>query len=226
MAKKKNNNKLVSFRCDVAEWEELPNNINCSISEFLRQCISKQNKKSDKITELRKKLIELENDKKLIELEIKDIKQAIYEQENLLNNNANDTILIYNKMDIIKKVAENENGITEKRIKTIANDEIKPHILINKAKEQGIKIIDNDKQTNSRIIKQVEKPETRENKLNVILKRFNRQHTSFNNSNQFNKMNSIEFLENHKEQYKKMCENDGINFNDFKNIIVSHENKQ
>ena len=50
MAKKKtkNNKKLVSFWCDPNEWEELPNNINCSKSEFLRQAVSNQIKKSDK----------------------------------------------------------------------------------------------------------------------------------------------------------------------------------
>ena len=66
MARKKGNNnkKMVSFYCDPNEWQELPNNINCSCSEFLRQCISKQINKSDKITELRKQLLEKENEKK------------------------------------------------------------------------------------------------------------------------------------------------------------------
>ena len=223
MAKKKNNYKAVSFRCDPLEWEELQNNINCSISEFLRQCISKQNKKSDKITELRKKLIELENDKKLIEMEIKDIKQAIYEQENLLNDNANDINLIYNKMDIIKKVAENENGITEKRIKTIANDEIKPYILINEAKKQGIKIIDKDKQTNSKIINKNEsKPETSNDNLNTIIRLMNRNYKS----QQGKYKNRLNYLESNKEHYKTMCENKGINFNDLLNHVKNNNDNE
>ena len=158
----------------------------------------------------------MENDKKLIEMEIKDIKQAIYKQENLLNDNANDINLIYNKMDIIKKVAENENGITEKRIKTIANDEIKPYILINEAKKQGIKIIDKDKQTNSKIINKNEsKPETSNDNLNTIIRLMNRNYKS----QQGKYKNRLNYLESNKEHYKTMCENKGINFNDLLNHV-------
>ena len=225
MARKKGNNnkKMVSFYCDPNEWQELPNNINCSCSEFLRQCISKQINKSDKITELRKQLLEKENEKKIIELEIKDIKESILNLENEQLQNENNQLLIYNKMDIIKKVAENENGITEKRIITIANDEIKPFILIREAKKQGIKIIDKDKQTNSRIINKVEsKPETKENNLLLLVKILNRnfktQEKQFNN-------NKLKFLEHDKEHYKTMCEKKGINYNDLKNYVIQEKKR-
>lgn len=226
MARKKGNNnkKMVSFYCDPNEWQELPNNINCSCSEFLRQCISKQINKTDKITELRKQLLEKENEKKIIELEIKDIKESILNLENEQLQNENNQLLIYNKMDIIKKVAENENGITEKRIITIANDEIKPFILIREAKKQGIKIIDKDKQTNSRIINKVEsKPETKEKNLLLLVKILNRnfktQEKQFNND-------KLKFLEHDKEHYKTMCEKKGINYNDLKNYVIQEKKKE
>lgn len=225
MARKKGNNnkKMVSFYCDPNEWQELPNNINCSCSEFLRQCISKQINKSDKITELRKLLLEKENEKKIIDLEIKDIKESILNLENEQIQNENNQLLIYNKMDIIKKVAKNENGITEKRIITIANDEIKPFILIREAKKQGIKIIDKDKQTNSRIINKVEsKPETKENNLLLLVKilnrNFKRQEKQFNND-------KLKFLEHDKEHYKIMCEKKGINYNDLKNYVIQEKKR-
>lgn len=225
MARKKGNNnkKMVSFYCDPNEWQELPNNINCSCSEFLRQCISKQINKSDKITELRKLLLEKENEKKIIDLEIKDIKESILNLENEQLQNENNQLLIYNKMDIIKKVAQNENGITEKRIITIANDEIKPFILIREAKKQGIKIIDKDKQTNSRIINKVEsKPETKENNLLLLVKilnrNFKRQEKQFNND-------KLKFLEHEKEHYKTMCEKKGINYNDLKNYVIQEKKR-
>ena len=225
MARKKGNNnkKMVSFYCDPNEWQELPNNINCSCSEFLRQCISKQINKSDKITELRKQLLEKENEKKIIELEIKDIKESILNLENEQLQNESNQLLIYNKMDIIKKVAENENGITEKRIITIANDEIKPFILIREAKKQGIKIIDKDKQTNSRIINKVEsKPETKEKNLLLLVKILNRnfktQEKQFNND-------KLKFLEHDKEHYKTMCEKKGINYNDLKNYVIQEKKR-
>lgn len=225
MARKKGNNnkKMVSFYCDPNEWQELPNNINCSCSEFLRQCISKQINKSDKITELRKQLLEKENEKKIIELEIKDIKESILNLENEQLQNESNQLLIYNKMDIIKKVAENENGITEKRIITIANDEIKPFILIREAKKQGIKIIDKDKQTNSRIINKVEsKPKTKENNLLLLVKILNRnfktQEKQFNND-------KLKFLEHDKEHYKTMCEKKGINYNDLKNYVIQEKKR-
>lgn len=225
MARKKGNNnkKMVSFYCDPNEWQELPNNINCSCSEFLRQCISKQINKSDKITELRKLLLEKENEKKIIDLEIKDIKESILNLENEQLQNESNQLLIYNKMDIIKKVAENENGITEKRIITIANDEIKPFILIREAKKQGIKIIDKDKQTNSRIINKVEsKPETKENNLLLLVKILNRnfktQEKQFNND-------KLKFLEHDKEHYKTMCEKKGINYNDLKNYVIQEKKR-
>ena len=99
MARKKGNNnkKMVSFYCDPNQWQELPNNINCSCSEFLRQSISKQINKSDKITELRKQLLEKENEKKIIEMEIKDIKESILNLENEQLQNENNQLLIYNK---------------------------------------------------------------------------------------------------------------------------------
>lgn len=222
--KKKNKKKLVTFYCDPSEWQELPNNINCSSSEFLRQCISKQINKSDKITELRKKLIELENDKKLIEFEIKDTKEQILKLENEQTENENNTILILNKMDIIKKVAENENGITEKRIKTIANDEIKPYILIRKAKEQGIKIIDDDKQTNSKLINEVEsKPKTKEQELILMVQRVKR---AFKSHEQQYNNNIIKFVEQkeNKERYKIMCSKNGITFNELKNYLEKENN--
>lgn len=225
MARKKGNNnkKMVSFYCDPNEWQELPNNINCSCSEFLRQCISKQINKSDKITELRKLLLEKENEKKIIDLEIKDIKESILNLENEQLQNENNQLLIYNKMDIIKKVAQNENGITEKRIITIANDEIKPFILIREAKKQGIKIIDKDKQTNSRIINKVEsKPETKENNLLLLVKilnrNFKRQEKQFNND-------KLKFLEHDKEHYKTMCGKKGINYNDLKNYVIQEKKR-
>lgn len=225
MARKKGNNnkKMVSFYCDPNEWQELPNNINCSCSEFLRQCISKQINKSDKITELRKLLLEKENEKKIIDLEIKDIKESILNLENEQLQNESNQLLIYNKMDIIKKVAKNENGITEKRIITIANDEIKPFILIREAKKQGIKIIDKDKQTNSRIINKVEsKPETKENNLLLLVKILNRnfktQEKQFNND-------KLKFLEHDKEHYKTMCEKKGINYNDLKNYVIQEKKR-
>ena len=225
MARKKGNNnkKMVSFYCDPNQWQELPNNINCSCSEFLRQCISKQINKSDKITELRKQLLEKENEKKIIELEIKDIKESILNLENEQLQNENNQLLIYNKMDIIKKVAQNENGITEKRIITIANDEIKPFILIREAKKQGIKIIDKDKQTNSRIINKVEsKPETKEKNLLLLVKILNRnfktQEKQFNND-------KLKFLEHDKEHYKTMCEKKGINYNDLKNYVIQEKKR-
>ena len=221
MAKKKtkNNKKLVSFWCDPNEWEELPNNINCSKSEFLRQAVSNQIKKSDKITELRKKLIELENERQIIDLEIKDIKQAINEQENLLNDNANNINLIYNKMDIVRTVANNENGITEQRIKKIANDEIKPYVLINEARKQGINIIDKDKQTNSKIINPVETENPPENKFKTIIRVFKR---NFKNNQEKYNNNALKFLESDKERFKIMCNKKGVDFKEFSDYVKNN----
>ena len=156
-------------------------------------------------------------------MEIKDIKESILNLENEQLQNENNQLLIYNKMDIIKKVAQNENGITEKRIITIANDEIKPFILIREAKKQGIKIIDKDKQTNSRIINKVEsKPETKEKNLLLLVKILNRnfktQEKQFNND-------KLKFLEHDKEHYKTMCEKKGINYNDLKNYVIQEKKR-
>ena len=148
---------------------------------------------------------------------------CILNLENEQLQNENNQLLIYNKMDIIKKVAQNENGITEKRIITIANDEIKPFILIREAKKQGIKIIDKDKQTNSRIINKVEsKPETKEKNLLLLVKILNRnfktQEKQFNND-------KLKFLEHDKEHYKTMCEKKGINYNDLKNYVIQEKKR-
>lgn len=228
MARKKGNKnkKLVTFYCDPKDWQELPSNINCSCSEFLRQCISKQINKSDKITELRKRLLEKENEKKIIELEIKDIKESILNLENEQLQNENNQLLIYNKMDIIRTVAENENGITEKRITTIANDEIKPYVLIREAKRQGIKIIDNDEQNNSKVLNKVEsQPETKENKLNKMINRLNRSFKSGNTAKRFNN-DKLKYLNSYESKYKLMCKQESINYNDLKDYVIKEKAKE
>ena len=54
------NETRISLRVDKREWEELGDNINTSKSQFIRDCIKKQNEKDTDIQELRKKILKLE----------------------------------------------------------------------------------------------------------------------------------------------------------------------
>lgn len=216
--------KLISVRVNRKEWQELDNNINCSRSQFIRDAIKKQNEQDTDIKEARKKLLRLENEKKLIECEIKDTKELIYNLDKLQQENENNTIFLMDKLDIIRTVAENENGITEKRIITIANNEIKPIVLINEAKKNGIKIINEnekqkrtDKNGKAINIKPVEKETKTRNSFTTLTKMFNR---SFRSEKEKYNNNISRFLKANETRFRTMCEKQKINYNDFKEHIL------
>ena len=219
----KDNKKLVSFYVDPDDWKQLQNKINCSKSEFLRQCVEKQVNKSDKITELRKKLVNLENEKQIIELEMQDITEQIKNLENIQIQNEKDEILIQKKMHTIKNVASNDGGITIERITTIANDEIKPYILINKAKSEGIKIVDKDKQTNAKTIdmenphdKVKSKDEQLYTAINLFNRHFHKEKGKYGND-------KSKYLEKNKQRYLNMLTNyPDVTYQDFKNHVLKN----
>lgn len=217
-----NETKLISVRVNKKEWQELENNINTSKSEFIRDAIKKQNEKDTDIKELRKKLLRLENDKKLIECEIKDTKELIYKLDKLQEDNENNTILIMDKMETIKRIVNNQGGITEKQINNIANNEIKPYILIKECEKQGLKIINankinKDKQGNIIKVTPKAKETDKRNPLKIALNIFNR---SFNNEkHKFNNDRS-KFLKANETRFKTICEKQGIKFNVFKDHVL------
>ena len=134
-----NETKLISVRVNKKDWQELDNNINTSKSQFIRDAIKKQNEKDTDLKELHKKLKRLENEKQLIECEIKETKKLIHELNEKQTENENNTVLIMDKMETINNIINNTGGITEKQIKTIADNEIKPQILINECRKNCCK---------------------------------------------------------------------------------------
>lgn len=220
-----NETKLISVRVNKKDWQELDNNINTSKSQFIRDAIKKQNEKDTDIKELRKKLLRLENDKKLIECEIKDTKELIYKLDKLQEDNENNTILIMDKMETIKRIVNNQGGITEKQINNIADNEIKPYILIKECEKQGLKIINankinKDKQGN--IIKVTPKAKETTNNKNNSLKAWQRATKEFNNNwpkNQHKYKDKEAYLLANETHYKKIC-NDAHTYNNFKDHVL------
>lgn len=217
-----NETKLISIRVNKKHWQELDNNINTSKSQFIRNCIKKQIEKDTDIKELRKKLINLENDKKLIECEIKDTKELIYKLDKLQQENENNTILLMDKMETIKNIVNNQGAITEKQINNIANNEIKPYILIKECEKQGLKIIDanklnKDKKGNIIKVTPKAKETDKRNPLKVALNIFNRH---FNSEKHKYNNDRSKFLKANETRFKKICKKQGIKFNNFKDHVL------
>lgn len=214
----------VNFRINKNDWQELDNNINTSRSQFIRDAIKKQNEKDTDIKELRKKLMQLENDKKIIECEIKDTKELILKLDNIQTENENNKILIMDKMETINNIVNNQGAITEKQINTIANNELKPYILINECKKQKIKIvnenqINKDKQGNP--INMKTRPKETKNK-NHDIKTWQRAIKEFNNnwqSNQHNYKDKEAYLLANETHYKNIC-NDPHIYKNFKDHVL------
>lgn len=133
--------KRISFRQEgiEKEWEELKNHISGSRSDFLRECIRKQVKMSDDLTELKNELKERELKLKMDIQYIENIKNQIKAIEENHRINAKNELLIAEKIMIAKNVYENE-GLTKDRIISIAKDEIDPILLINRLHEEGYDI--------------------------------------------------------------------------------------
>lgn len=220
-----NNNDMISvnFRINKNDWQELDNNINTSKSQFIRDAIKKQNEKDTDIKELRKKLMQLENDKKLIECEIKDTKKLIHELNEIQTENENNTILIMDKMETINNIVNNQGGITEKQIKTIANNELKPQILIKECEKQGLKIINEnkinkDKQGNIINVKSRQRNEPiNKDPLISIINIFNR---SFRSDKAKYNNDKSKFLKANETRFKTMCQNKGISYNKFLDHVL------
>jgi len=220
-----NETKLISVRVNKKEWQELDNNINTSKSQFIRDAIKKQNEKDTDIKEARKKLLKLENDKKLIECEIKDTKELILKLENIQTENENNTILIMDKMETINNIVNNQGGITENQIKTIANNELKPYVLINECKKRNIKIvnenqINKDKQGNIINVKpKAKETENKRNPFKTMLNIFNRH---YNNDKAKYNYDVSKFLKANETDFKTMCEKQGVNYNKFKDHVLKN----
>lgn len=212
----------ISVRVNKYDWQELGNNINTSKSQFIREIIKKQNEKDTDIKELRKKLLKLENEKQLIECEIKDTKELIYKLDKIQEENENNTILIMDKMEIITTIVNNQGGITEKQIKTIANNELKPYVLIKECEKQGFKIIDENKinrDKNGNIIKVTERAKENKNKnpLEILVNIFNRHFKK--NASKFNNDKS-KFLTANENMFKTMCLKQNVNYDSFKDYVL------
>ena len=121
-------------------------------------------------------------------------------------------------------MANIQGGITEKNIKTVANEEIKPHILKNKCKEQGIKIIKENqinKDKNGNPIKMKTRPKETRNK-NHDIKTWQRAIKEFNNnwqSNQHKYKDKEAYLLANENDYKNIF-NDPQNYNTFKKYVL------
>ena len=203
-----NETKLISVRVNINDWQELDNNINTSKSQFIRDAIKRQNEKDTDLKELHKKLKRLENEKQLIECEIKETKKEIHKLNQIQTENENNTILIMDKMETINNIINNDGGITEKRIRTIANNEIKPEILIKECRTQGLKIIkenqiNKDKQGNPINVKTRQRnTPTNKDPLISIINIFNR---SFRSEKGRYQNDKAKFLKDNETRFKTMC---------------------
>ena len=126
-------------------------------------------------------------------------------------------------METINNIVNNQCGITEKQIKTIANNELKPYILINECKKQKINIvnenqINKDKQGNIINVK----PKETENKrnpfktmLNIFNRRYNNDKAKYNND-------VSKFLKENETDFKTMCKKQEVNYNKFKDHVLKN----
>ena len=226
------NNKKMSNKISLRlngiekEWSELDQHIDCTKSEFLRQCIVKQCNKKDSLTEVKRDIEELYYEKKRIEEEILEKEELAEDLEKIYAFNANNRLVMDALLETCKTVAMNE-GLTEERVIAIANDKVNYKILIKKLKdEEGITILDENK-----IKKQFVK--TKDGDSVLVTTPFRKEKSSFeilydNFMRRFRSDKTIndpiDFLEKNKEIYMKMCDKrPDITYKEFKNKLKTYK---
>ena len=208
------------------EWSELDQHIDCTKSEFLRQCIVKQCNKKDSLTEVKREIEELYYEKKRIEEEILEKEELAEELEKIYAFNANNRLVMDALLETCKTVAMNE-GLTEERVIAIANDKVNYKILIKKLKEEeGITLLDENK-----IKKQFVK--TKDGDSVLVTTPCRKEKSSFeilydNLMRRFrsdkNTTDPIELLKKNKKAYMKMCDKyPDITYNEFKNKLKTYK---
>jgi len=225
MESKNTNKKRYAFYLEPELWQALAENLeDGNRSRFIRDAIKNFVEKGDDLTELKKCLKIKEHEKELIEIEINEIKRQIVELEQIQEENINNEMFIIELIDKIKTIADNENGITEQRIKILANNKVDAKLLIGKAKSKGIKIIkeserQTDKKGNPINVKSYRRnTENKNNPYASIIKIFNR---NFNTEKaKYNNSRSKYYTAN-KDKYIIMCNKKELDINELEKYILN-----
>lgn len=220
--------KKISFRSDGIEneWNELENHINGTKSDFLRDCVVRQVRITDDLTELKSELKESELKLKTEMQYIENLKKKIGEIEENQRINAENELLIGEMMEIAKKVYENE-GLTKERILAIAKDKIDPNLLANRLMEEGYDIgkerkierqfVEDETGAKHEVREYVRKEKS---PLEVLLAGFQRKYNP-----KIHGDNPIEYLEKNKDKYSQMCESfddSDVTFDSFKEYLTRY----
>ena len=219
--KKLNDPIQISVKIEREQLDLLKENGINNRSVFFRDCVYNYNENhKSNLNELKNELKNLENQKKLIENEIIQLKKQIETIENKEKENTENTEIINNIMETINKIANNENGITRKRINFICNNKIDSNYIINECRKQGIKIIlENERQTAKNgkdIINIKTRSKTKHNKkpMETILNLFN---LSYNSQKAYKE--PLKYLKANENHYKELCQKKELNYNDFEKRI-------
>lgn len=200
------------------EWEELQKYIVGTRSEFLRKCIVDKVKRRDELTELVNELKEKQLIAELASDDVRVTEEKIAHLKKQQSINAKNEVLIQELLETCRKVAHNE-GLTEKRVMAIADDKIDYRILMGKLRDEGIKF-SNDEKIEKRIVQSKDgesvevKTYTRPEKssFEILKSIFQRDYNS-----RGYKKDPINFLEENKDRYTKMCSNyDNLSYPSFK----------
>lgn len=208
--------KLISFQMEkdqFREFNKIVGRLGVTKSEYLRQLIETSINNNDcSIEELKQLRNEKINEKNTIEMEIEQLNKDINKLEQQQNENEQNNNILRDMLETIKKVSINEKGITKKRIEIINNGKIRNTLLLQECKKQGINIIKENEQTNSKIINK--KPLFNKEPLQLVFNLFSRQYKG-----QKTYKNPLKFLEKNENKFKTLCDKKEVSFNEFKNLI-------
>ena len=230
--------RIVTFKMELEQYEKLELRVP-SVSEFLRKMIDNYLETSKTIYELKlqREAILMEQEELSFNLEM--INQKINEIKGNQKENENNQEVKDHIIEIIQIVMENEYqdlGIPKERIDAINKNQLTNNELKKLIRDNNIRVIKPSEKLNSKIVNskiidespaetsapaQTNDADADDNAMEKLINIFNDQLKIKNNNNVFSNISAKQYLQETEKIYQARCTAKGINFNEFKALVLS-----
>lgn len=230
--------RIVTFKMELEQYEKLELRVP-SVSEFIRKMIDNYLETSKTIyeLELEKEAILMEQEELSFNLEM--INQKINEIKGNQKENENNQEVKDHIIEIIQIVMENEYqglGIPKERIDAINKNQLTNNELKKLIRDNNIRVIKPSEKLNSKIVNskiidespaetsapaQTNDADADDNAMKKLINIFNDQLEKENNKNVFSNISAKQYLQETEKTYQARCTAKGINFNEFKALVLS-----
>ena len=212
--------KQISIQIEQDDYDKLSVKVP-NVTKFVREYIHDFVNTEDTLSELKRELHEKINQRDNLNIEIEILEDRIRKIEYTYKQNENNNKILSELMQEVLSVKKNEynnQGIPEERVKAIANEKINPILLIKECEKQSIPFIKESQISNSTLTTG-KKGKPKDN-LEVISNSFFRQWKNQHTQRKYK--TKQKFLDDN-EKFSKMCETKGIEFDKFKEYVLTHD---